>query len=215
MRGCITMDRRGFLKVLAGTAAAAIVAPEIVRTYFLPPRFVGWPHPRLAMSQYIITEEDVADNLYAFSTENMRYKARERFSNGWTDPRGCFGMAPAKAEGSFVRYDDHPFLAVGKEGTVEFDERGCRPYRHRDGVALNSAPHPEGPMGTRTLELSEKAVEDLCLELRENPRAVALKPPLRFVVDRALDRDAWYLRTDLGIEESFKKVMRTKVRLFT
>lgn len=26
-----------------------------------------------------------------FETGNMRYKARERYSNGWTDPRGAFG----------------------------------------------------------------------------------------------------------------------------
>jgi hypothetical protein len=26
-----------------------------------------------------------------FETGNMRYKARERYINGWTDPRGLFG----------------------------------------------------------------------------------------------------------------------------
>jgi len=26
-----------------------------------------------------------------FNTGNMRYKARERYSYGWSDPRGIFG----------------------------------------------------------------------------------------------------------------------------
>lgn len=39
------MNRRGFLKLAAPAAALAsvgLLAPEIVRTYFLPPR-AGWP----------------------------------------------------------------------------------------------------------------------------------------------------------------------------
>jgi hypothetical protein len=28
-----------------------------------------------------------------FGTSNMRYKADERYSVGWSDPLGCFGSA--------------------------------------------------------------------------------------------------------------------------
>jgi hypothetical protein len=30
-----------------------------------------------------------------FDTGNMRYKARERYSFGWTDPRGIYGSEGA------------------------------------------------------------------------------------------------------------------------
>lgn len=63
------MNRRGFLGLLGGAAVAAVV-PELIapaRTIMLPPAG-GWP---------------VGD----FSTENLRFRAIERFSHGFMDPR--------------------------------------------------------------------------------------------------------------------------------
>lgn len=37
--------------------------------------------------------------------EVLRYTATERYSHGWTDPRGGFGLAQAKPEGGVVHYD--------------------------------------------------------------------------------------------------------------
>ena len=59
------MDRRGFFKALAGTAAAAIVLPEIwtpSKAIFLPPRG-GWCQPPMVMrevQQYLINNDSLA-----------------------------------------------------------------------------------------------------------------------------------------------------------
>lgn len=59
------MDRRGFFKILAATAAAAIVLPEIwtpSKTIFLPPR-QGWWQPPMIMrevQQYLINTNELA-----------------------------------------------------------------------------------------------------------------------------------------------------------
>jgi|HubBroStandDraft_2_1064218.scaffolds.fasta_scaffold10187_8 hypothetical protein len=72
------MNRRGFLKAFGLTAAGIALLPEILeeptsRTFFLPPRG-GWD----------LGQGD-------FTTASFRYKATERYSYGWTDPRGLIG----------------------------------------------------------------------------------------------------------------------------
>lgn len=78
------MNRRGFLGILAG-AAAAVVVPELAKpkTIFLPPD-CGWPAPRDALSDYMHGD---------FHAVDLRYKVIERYSAGWTDPRGVIGVS--------------------------------------------------------------------------------------------------------------------------
>lgn len=71
------VTRRQFLGLLAG-ATAALVVPALLepeRTFFLPPRG-GW------------RPQDFGD----FDTANLRYKAYERYSTAWTDPKAVFGV---------------------------------------------------------------------------------------------------------------------------
>jgi len=59
------MNRRQFFQRFAAVPiAASVVIPELTRTIFLPPRD-GWPL-------------------------GLRYKAHERYSAGFTDPRGVY-----------------------------------------------------------------------------------------------------------------------------
>ena len=39
--------------------------------------------------------------------ETIRFRTKERYAAGFTDPRGIFGSAPVKAEGMRVALDDH------------------------------------------------------------------------------------------------------------
>lgn len=155
------MNRRGFLGLLGG---AAIVAPELVRAYFLPPRG-GWPRSSM--------DGD-------FTTANMRYRAHERFSHGFTDPKGCFGYAPLKPEGGQILYDrrghDDPFLA--------------------DGVPINSVSHPEITRDFDELivpeELNEAALERVCLEFKNlEARGVRVR-----IDPKLIDPNTWYLKTE-------------------
>ena len=74
------MNRRGFISMMAG-AAGALVLPK-------------WRIP----DPVIVLPAD-------FSTDNMLYKATERYSIDFADWRGFFGSAPVKAEGSAIAYD--------------------------------------------------------------------------------------------------------------
>lgn len=38
-------------------------------------------------------------------SQELRYIATERYSYGWTDMSGAFGLAPVRAEGTWVKYD--------------------------------------------------------------------------------------------------------------
>lgn len=63
----------------------AVLAEPIARTFFLPPRG-GWP---------------VGD----FDTSALRYKAYERYSADWTDPRAIYGTG----EGGWKCVNGHPY----------------------------------------------------------------------------------------------------------
>lgn len=118
------ISRRSFL---VGAAASAVVAPTIARTFFGPPRG-GWP---------------VAD----FNTDVMRYKAYERYSVGWTDPKAIYGTLygcePCKPSIA------SEFSRLAEPGARKFwngvyDSR-CQEYEALyggAGVSLKSIPHP-------------------------------------------------------------------------
>ena len=57
--------------------------------------------------------------------ETIKFKAKERYATGFTDPRGLFGGAIAKGEGQAVVLDDHinahRALTVGANGTSSVD----------------------------------------------------------------------------------------------
>lgn len=116
------MNRRGFLGLLGGAAAAVIVG-EIPssKTFFLPPAG-GW------------RPSD-------FDTAHLRYKAYERYSEAWTDPRGVFGLAPLKPEGDVIAYDD--------------------------GISLTSASHPVQRRLVRQIDLDPASFEDIEIDLRD------------------------------------------------
>ena len=126
-----TISRRAFF---GGAAAVAVAAPSITRAFFGPPRG-GWP---------------VAD----FTTDGLRYKAYERYSAGWTDPKAIYGT-------SFGCEPCKPMTAAEFRKAVEpglrkvfeevYDNRCAeweRIYNEGDGVSLNSAPHPDSPILT-------------------------------------------------------------------
>ena len=57
--------------------------------------------------------------------ETIRFKAKERYATGFTDPRGLFGNAIAKGEGQAVAYDHNTdayrTLTIGANGTSSVD----------------------------------------------------------------------------------------------
>jgi len=55
-------------------------------------------------------------------SDTLTYKAKNRYSLGWTDPRGVFGSAPIKGEGQAVSYDSGEVGLYGFETEVEFDK---------------------------------------------------------------------------------------------
>jgi hypothetical protein len=145
------MNRRGFLKTLGLAAVGAAVLPEILeeptsRTIFLPPRG-GWAGAW-------------------FDTRNMRFKSIERFSSGWTDPRGTYGSAPD--DGVALQTIAHP---VGRD-TYIVTRQQMEEYN-----------------------LSEVSLERLVVEIRDSAkfgqRPIHIKPThVRFT-----DPNAWYIKT--------------------
>lgn len=57
--------------------------------------------------------------------ETIKYKAAQRYSTGFTDPRGLFGQAQIKGEGGVIGYDHavdaFTTLTVGANGTSSVD----------------------------------------------------------------------------------------------
>jgi hypothetical protein len=149
------ITRRGFLLGLG----AAIVAPEIVRAYFLPPNG-GWP--RFSTNSYLTSK-------YAWYLK--------------TDPLP-FGLAPIKREGAAIEYDDgialtsaaHPGSEAVTKEEVDFIEAGgwtCakgHPY-------CNCCPGPD---------LTEASLEQLCIDIQKvcGDRDVILRKPRLFVGTR-------------------------------
>ena len=55
-------------------------------------------------------------------SDTITYKAKNRYSLGWTDPRGVFGSAPIKGEGQAVSYDEWANPNSTFETDVEFNK---------------------------------------------------------------------------------------------
>jgi hypothetical protein len=160
------LSRRRFLTgAVAAGVTAAVAADGLLelagdRKFFLPPTGGWFP--------------------VDFDTESMSYRAHERWSEGFTDPRGVFGqngfgLAKVKVEGGAVSFDEMHLVAKAlPDGSRHFEwvrtdilNQAAGALNHGDGVALNSAAHPVSnhlvPMG----DLSEAALEHAVAELEK------------------------------------------------
>jgi hypothetical protein len=150
------LTRRKFLLGMAAAVPAAIVVPEIVRSYFLAPR-TGWPQGD-------------------FLTEDMIFKSVERYSQGWTNPRGVFGsgsilpnklIVPPHLEAAARRVlygpEPLPFYAMSHDGR------------------LTQLPEEDAALQRLETELKK---------LRPSPRS-----RLALEIDHRGGFNSWYIRT--------------------
>lgn len=118
-----TISRRAFF---GGAAAVAVAAPSITRAFFGPPRG-GWP---------------VAD----FTTDGLRYKAYERYSAGWTDPKAIFGTGFGCEPCKGMTAADFRKIVEPELNRIfsETYDNHCQEWEalYGDGVSLNSTAHP-------------------------------------------------------------------------
>lgn len=163
------MNRRGFLGLLGGAAAAVIVG-EIPssKTFFLPPAG-GW---RMA------TDADYA-NLASAMARSLLHTKESVMARVLQDAQiNGFGLAQIKQEGGSIAYDHVPY--------------------DRDGISLTSAAHPGSdgydPDWTEDLwkcvnghpfcnrcasgvDLNEASLEKLCIDIRTSfDGPIAIKP---------------------------------------
>lgn len=78
----MNITRRGFISMLALAGTGAVLLPN--RKIFLPP------------TRDFFAEYCAKYGHGDFTTENLRFKCTERYSQAWTDPRMVFGVQPRK-----------------------------------------------------------------------------------------------------------------------
>lgn len=140
------ISRRGFL---LGAAATAVAAPSLTRAFFGPPRG-GWPIAPM------------------FGTDALRFKVTERYSQGWTNPKGLYGSVRGMTSADFRKAVEPELNRIFSEVYAQHEEEWKEIYAD-DGVALRSTPHPMVGTAIGALvgsELNPEAIETLEMEKR-------------------------------------------------